>query len=630
MLLYSRHTAQFLFIRELNIISKTMKKFYFILSLLLTLVLSANSTVMTPFVTYPEDYTGTQFKATWGDSGADTYLFSLYTLGSDMKTFNETFADVNQKDGKLNTENPNVPAGFDLDIANNGSKDVVYYNDRNHIVLDANNDMVSTSLLVGGNLSKCVFKANLINAKDITRDNSSIFKVTLYDKEGDLMSSGQIEAYYFFLREDFDLFEAFKGARSNIGKVTFELVKDDKHNVGDIAINSIEYEYPAPVYVITDKEVKGFSYTVTDLDAEKVYYYYVKGKQGGEVSDMSYIMYVDGFLNVSTLPASNITSTSYTANWEYLPKALGYYVQPYRFDVVEEATTTNTIDEKFSKSTEGTTDQPVNVTQENLDEYTDCAGWSGRNICLAEGMLGAQDGRFPYNLSYVHSPVMNLSAQNGKYKVHLKATGTPGDYLSVYHVGYMEDNKLVIHKATFDENGKIDEEWEMKDGDSETMLSFEESKLKRFFLDEVTVSQGIEKGDVIIVKDELIKITDPKTTSYNFTNLEENKKYGYQVTGWRNDDLGNEIVSATSEIVYADLSTATGINSNLAANNSVSINGNVLSVALTQDAPIYVITLDGCTKQIVSGKAGVNTLMLTAGNVYIIKVGGRAYKVMAR
>ena len=57
MLLYSRHTAQFLFIRELNIISKTMKKFYFILSLLLTLVLSANSTVMTPFVTYPEDYT---------------------------------------------------------------------------------------------------------------------------------------------------------------------------------------------------------------------------------------------------------------------------------------------------------------------------------------------------------------------------------------------------------------------------------------------------------------------------------------------------------------------------------------------------------------------------------------------
>lgn len=216
MLLYSRHTAQFLFIRELNIISKTMKKFYFILSLLLTLVLSANSTVMTPFVTYPEDYTGTQFKATWGDSGADTYLFSLYTLGSDMKTFNETFADVNQKDGKLNTENPNVPAGFDLDIANNGSTDVVYYNDRNHIVLDANNDMVSTSLLVGGNLSKCVFKANLINAKDITRDNSSIFKVTLYDKEGDLMTSGQIEAYYFFLREDFDLFEAFKGARSNI------------------------------------------------------------------------------------------------------------------------------------------------------------------------------------------------------------------------------------------------------------------------------------------------------------------------------------------------------------------------------------------------------------------------------
>ena len=72
------------------------------------------------------------------------------------------------------------------------------------------------------------------------------------------------------------------------------------------------------------------------------------------------------------------------------------------------------------------------------------------------------------------------------------------------------------------------------------MLSFEDKRLKKFFIDEITVSQGLYKGDIITVKYDLVKLTDGKTTSYNFSGLEENKKYGYQVNrmasqrrGWR-------------------------------------------------------------------------------------------------
>lgn len=172
----------------------------------------------------------------------------------------------------------------------------------------------------------------------------------------------------------------------------------------------------------------------------------------------------------------------------------------------------------------------------------------------------------------------------------------------------------------------------MNDGDSETMLSFEDKRLKKFFIDEITVSQGLYKGDIITVKYDLVKLTDGKTTSYNFSGLEENKKYGYQVTGWRHNDVGGEVISGTSPIVYADLSIAAGIDDNVVANGDpkVSVSGNTVTVTLAQAAPIYVFTLDGCNKQTLSGKAGANTLTLAAGQVYIVKAGGRAYKVMAR
>ena len=64
-----------------------MKKIYFILSLLATTVASAYAAVNPPTIGFPDNYLGTQFKATWEDAGADSYLFSLYTLGDNMMKF---------------------------------------------------------------------------------------------------------------------------------------------------------------------------------------------------------------------------------------------------------------------------------------------------------------------------------------------------------------------------------------------------------------------------------------------------------------------------------------------------------------------------------------------------------------
>lgn len=605
-----------------------MKKIYFLLSLLLTAVSSAYAAPATPQVVIPDNYQGTSFTAQWNANGSSQYLFSLYTLGSDMVNVTEDFSKVNQSNGKLDTANPNLPAGWTVDLAENGTTEVVYYNDKNHLLLDATGDKIVTPLLLGGDLSKYVLNANLVHAEGVTEDNSSVFNIKVYDKEGDLLTQGDIYAIYFARRQDFVLSEAFGYTPLNIGKIEITIKKDDTHNVGDISINSITYEYKAPVFVLTDQPTTEDHYNATSLNPEAVYYYYVKAKEGKEVSPMSGIMRVDGFLSVKVLPASNVGVDSFTANWEYLPKAKGYYLQPYRYDEATESGIFTVINEKFSKSLNGTMESPVTVT--SVDDLTDCPGWSGRNLIAAAGMIGANSGRFPMNMSYVHSPSMNLSRSKGVYTVRLKAHGTPGDILSIYHVGYMENNQLVMHKATFDANGNIDETWEMKDGDSETVLSFEENKLKPFFLDEFEVSQNISKGDISIVTLPEIKIEDSKTTSYNFSNLVQGTRYGYTVTGWRLDAFGGEDKSETSQIEYVDLHEPSGITDAVVNGEpQVSAVGNTVNVTLAQNAPIYVFSVEGRTRQVVNGKVGVNSITLESGKVYIVKVGGRAYKVAA-
>ena len=54
-----------------------------------------------------------------------------------------------------------------------------------------------------------------------------------------------------------------------------------------------------------------------------------------------------------------------------------------------------------------------------------------------------------------------------------------------------------------------------------------------------------------------------------------------------------------------------------------------MNVTLAQNAPIYVFSVEGRTRQVVNGKVGVNSIILESGKVYIVKVGGRAYKVAA-
>lgn len=612
-----------------------MKQNYLSLLLCGCAAVSALAAPVIPVAESYTDYTGDSFVAHWQGSAGSKYLLSVFAPGADT-TVTEDFSSVNQTGGKINTSAPGYPEGWKVAVSNNGSTDIVYYNSKNHILLDATDDEITTPFLLGGNLKSYVLNANLVNADSITKDNSSIFKVKVYTKDGELLTSGQIEAYYFASYSDFDLIEAFGHVLGNVGKIAISLEKADG-KVGDLAINSITYKYEAPDYVLSDYATQDDSCKVTGLDAEKAYYYYVKAQDDTTTTDISNLIQVDGFLNPVAVDATEISGTSFTANWNRLPKAVGYILHPYKYEVATETGTKNILVDDFSKATQGTYASPSSCS--NPDDVTATPGWIGRNMITAEGMFGASAGRYPMSLSYVQTPVINLAADSGKYTIKIKAQGTAGDNLALYRVGYMIDTNgdgtadaLNIHRVTFDSNGIAEETWEMTDGAEEMRISIEESKLKKYLIDEISITQAVHVGDVTKISLTTDTIRGGENTSYTLTGLDEGGKYGYAVEAYRHDFYGYPEYTELSNEIAVELIPSTGI-SLVDADASAPVVrqiGREVSVELAKAEPICIYSLDGRFVQSVTGKAGVNSFTMNAASVYVVKVGAYSYKVLTK
>lgn len=588
-----------------------------------------------PFYSFYSDYTGDSFTAMWNElSGATNYRLSVFGHG-ESKTIDETFAGINHTNGKINLDNPNFPAGWDINVSANGSADIAFDGERDRVLLDATNDYISSGTIIGSNVSDIIVNAHIVNADGLTKENSTIFVIDIYDKEDNRITGGQIEAMYFASNVDFVLSEALGYNPANVGSFKISISKEEGHDVGDLLISSISYTYDAPQYVVEKLNTAETSYEVKDLDAEQEYFFYVEADVEGGKSVVSNVARVNEFLTPTATKATNISTTSYTANWKKLPKAKGYIVQNYEFQTAQEDGEQAIMAENFDKATEGTMDEPVSIT--DTKPYTDYKEWTGGNMLVANGMLGADNGRFPMSMAYLQSPEMDLSAEGGKYKIHLKAYGIPGDYLSVYRVDYLIDSDgdgnpdaLNIHKVTsFDENGYAEETWEMEDGASAMKLSFEENRMKRFFIDEISITQEVKAGTVTKFILEKAEIKDGSTTSYTFEGLKENHEYGYEVTGMRYDDYGYEEYSGVSELCMVPLLTD-GIEDATVEGPSLHFAGNTATLTLGKEALIQLFSIDGKLLKSMKGTEGKNSIRIDQSGTYLLKAGNKTYKVIAR
>ena len=125
-------------------------------------------------------------------------------------------------------------------------------------------------------------------------------------------------------------------------------------------------------------------------------------------------------LNAPTaLTATDVTSTSFTANWSNSnTEALTYTLQ-----VSKKGNYTSLLTEDFSALTPSTTD-----VSESLDDYTSNAGWTGYAVYPDDGCLKLGASR---KIGTLTTPSLDLSASGGKVTVKVNAASYSGDNASL-------------------------------------------------------------------------------------------------------------------------------------------------------------------------------------------------------
>lgn len=579
------------------------------------------------------NYTGESFTARWGMCQSAThYLLNVYHINNELFDLSQNFSEVNHADGIINVEEPNFPFGWRVVEGADAELDVVLEdNGTPRILLDADADYV-----LGGNtetpIQSLVISAGIVNAEGITKENSSIFSITLYDDQFNEIIGGNIENLYFTMSESIDLFnDAFGFIPENVYNMKISIQKSEGREVGDFVLKDIKYSCNGRDFVLMEEPINTTSCKIEGLNPEWAYHYYVVGTNGTVRSEKSEIVVVDGFLSPELSEPTDITDTQYTANWLRTPKAVKYQINNQRIEEVEEGEEFSVLSDNFDLCTEGSMDDPITV--ESLDAYTKQKGWSGARFLVANGMIGADYGVKTgpyYNPGYLETPILNLSPNGGRYKVHIKAYGIPGDYLSIYRVGYVVDGKLNIHATpTFPADGYIEDTWVMEDGVDQMYLSIEPKQMKRFFLEEFTISQELEEGGLVYIPENSVIVDGQDNTSYTFTNLLPGATYGYEVFAIRHSAYGQEEISEGSGMQVLDLAVADGIESVNQPTFRTDALGR-LHVHCEGGETISVYSLEGKTLQQFQAESGEQKIQLPASGLYIVKVADKSWKVVVK
>ena len=180
-------------------------------------------------------------------------------------------------------------------------------------------------------------------------------------------------------------------------------------------------------YVHQDLEVQATTHTVSDLEADKLYYYSVQATDGTLTSaESSMVVVLPLVADLDTpevLPATNVTSTGFTANWTAVDSAAFYEVDVVANLPIASAGTATIEDEGFDGVDMGTETSPAYHTmQGDLNAYTRYPDWYGVTLMLAEGKVGLKNYAAAMGVySMLYTPVYQVSDTPGTVKLSLTA-----------------------------------------------------------------------------------------------------------------------------------------------------------------------------------------------------------------
>ena len=600
-------------------------------------VTSVATSIIPPVATAATDYTADGFTANWQPTDeAESYLLSVYETDISKSTVTEGFDGIRRTaDGKVDASSPNYPEGWTIVLGQGNGVQLADegLDGSQALVLGETNDWLQTPR----------FDAPVIDfkffAKNISADpvNASTLKVNVMIENGgkeEWYNLGQIDIERISTEGEYiSIANNLTGEIRQINMV-FEKNANDEGKEPMVAIDQVSYMTQldgTPLF--TDREVKATSYKVTGIKTGVDYVYTVKARNAEFTSASSNTVPVLDLLPPALDKAADVSEDGYTARWQPVDKADGYYVRNFRVYTVPETKETVLLEEDFDKVTSGSESMPNSLynwfSPSSLDDYTATAGWLGQNNTTIAGMMGCDAGGFIGSPGLIQTPAMNLSGNGGKFTVTITACGgmgSEGDSLVV------QAGTSVYKKAKLaGEYEPVEVKLEFDNGEADMALLLYSNTGQMLFIDDIKVSQVVEAGSQVITE-EGNGYTFGDVTSYTFDGLEQgdDETFGYRVYAYRLF-CGQEVYSLSDRMELVDLTDeSSGVDRVEADGTSVYVAGRSLHVVSAGEQRVVVYTLDGRAVVDTEARAGRNVYTLPQPGVYVVKAGGHVAKVMAR
>ncbi len=592
----------------------------------------------------------TEFIASWDDCGAPLYRLNVICQRPDENPIHgmisESFDGINlNADNKtIDITSPNYPTGWEIDLSTHGQQDMstaenTFFSAPQSLLFDAEEDVITSpetpepidefkfwvkpSQMDDDDYGMSLLRVEIYHSLTEKWENIAHLPAMWMEKDGD---------FYSFSKDALDE-DATRVRISMIqkGKVVFY-------------IDDVEISYSSrgiTEYVVKDLDLEQTEFTVTGIDPEYDYSYYVQATDGEILSEPSYVVWVDGItgLKPEVLEPTNITPISFTANWKKLGHATKYKVETdciIRANKDEPGTVILEEDFNMIDGEGNYWMSPFNFAENGMAN----TGWCATQPAWKPGMVGTTGTSWYGTAGLVVSPALNLSGNAGQGFDVEATVVTTTDGITDYEGNTIEEGVFVMVLNSIDDSQAVTAALietptvgshsasvtvpNPEGADlSNVVVAFMNKTGTPFYVDDVKIIQNLRKGEEISVPFS-VHFTD--ATSITIDGIREGSDHSYKVTASTNRNYVDYVSNPSDSMTVSTGTVGVGIINAHPKGTAISISKRQLAVNAQGDEEIKVFSASGITKAISKGNMHIE---LEPG-IYVVKIGSTSSKVIIR